>query len=76
MAIGGSEPISELEALQLKANSITDESLESTRRMIQLVEEVFSIVNFSSNNSYIAMYKELSNLLNSPFLNLRGPRNE
>ena len=32
--------LSELESLQLKANKITDESLESTRRMIQLCEEV------------------------------------
>ena len=32
--------LSELESLQLKANKITDESLESTRRMINLCEEV------------------------------------
>lgn len=31
--------LSELESLQLKANKITDESLESTRRMINLCEE-------------------------------------
>jgi len=32
-------PLTELESLQLKANTITDESLESTRRMIHLCEE-------------------------------------
>lgn len=32
-------PLTELESLQLKANNITDESLESTRRMITLCEE-------------------------------------
>ena len=33
-------PLTELESLQLKSNQITDESLESTRRMIQLCEDV------------------------------------
>ena len=33
-------PLTELESLQLKANQITDESLDSTRRMIILCEEV------------------------------------
>ena len=33
-------PLTELESLQLKANQITDDSLESTRRMIQLCEDV------------------------------------
>ena len=33
-------PLTELESLQLKANQVTDESLESTRRMIQLCEDV------------------------------------
>ena len=33
-------PLTELESLQLKANQITDESLESTRRMITLCEDV------------------------------------
>ena len=33
-------PLSELESLQLKANQVTDESLDSTRRMIQLCEDV------------------------------------
>ncbi len=33
-------PLTELESLQLKANTITDESLDSTRRMIQLCEDV------------------------------------
>lgn len=32
-------PLTELEGLQLKANQITDESLDSTRRMIQLCED-------------------------------------
>ena len=35
-----SEGLSELEALQIKANSVVDESLESTRRMIAMCEEV------------------------------------
>ena len=33
-------PLTELESLQLKANQVTDESLESTRRMIALCEDV------------------------------------
>ena len=37
---GDGPQLSELESLQLKANKITDESLESTRRMINLCEEV------------------------------------
>ena len=36
----GGPQLSELESLQLKANQVTDESLESTRRMISLCEEV------------------------------------
>jgi len=32
-------PLTELESLQLKANQVTDESLESTRRMIALCED-------------------------------------
>ena len=36
----GGPQLSELESLQLKANKITDDSLESTRRMITLCEEV------------------------------------
>lgn len=32
-------PLTELESLQLKANQVTDESLESTRRMISLCED-------------------------------------
>ena len=35
-------PMTELESLQLKANNITDESLDSTRRMIALCEDVSS----------------------------------
>ena len=37
---GDGPQLSELDSLQLKANKITDESLESTRRMINLCEEV------------------------------------
>ncbi|KPI92341.1 Synaptosomal-associated protein 25 [Papilio xuthus] len=33
-------PRSELEQLQMRAGQVTDESLESTRRMMQLCEEV------------------------------------
>ena len=33
-------PLTELESLQLKANQVTDDSLESTRRMITLCEDV------------------------------------
>jgi hypothetical protein len=32
-------PLTELESLQLKCNEITDDSLESTRRMKNLCEE-------------------------------------
>ena len=35
-------PLTEIESLQLKANQVTDESLESTRRMIALCEDVSS----------------------------------
>ena len=38
-------PLTELESLQLKANQITDESLESTRRMITLCEDVSLVFN-------------------------------
>ena len=37
-------PPTELESLQLKANQVTDESLESTRRMISLCEDVSNII--------------------------------
>ena len=44
MASNGMEddgpPLTELESLQLKANAVTDDSLESTRRMIALCEDV------------------------------------
>ena len=33
-------PLTDLERLQLKANHVTDESMESTRRMVVLCEEV------------------------------------
>ena len=35
-----SEGMTELDTLQIKANSVVDESLESTRRMIAMCEEV------------------------------------
>ena len=38
-------PLTELESLQLKANQTTDESLESTRRMIALCEDVSYFYN-------------------------------
>jgi hypothetical protein len=37
---GGESALTDLEVLQMRANEITDDSLESTRRMVQLVEEV------------------------------------
>ena len=46
----GGPQLSELESLQLKANQVTDESLESTRRMISLCEEVGQ--NFSMGIIY------------------------
>ena len=45
----GGPQLSELESLQLKANKITDESLESTRRMITLCEEVGQITFYYDN---------------------------
>ncbi|XP_043223492.1 synaptosomal-associated protein 25-like isoform X1 [Amphibalanus amphitrite] len=39
MAADAEQPRSELEQLQQKANQVTDESLESTRRMLALCEE-------------------------------------
>ena len=45
----GGPQLSELESLQLKANKITDESLESTRRMITLCEEVGQITFYYHN---------------------------
>ena len=47
---GGGPQLSELESLQLKANQITDESLESTRRMISLCEEVSLLKNWLSKS--------------------------
>ena len=54
---GDGPQLSELESLQLKANKITDESLESTRRMINLCEEV-SPKKFLAK--YSAMYLKRS----------------
>ena len=48
----GGPQLSELESLQLKANKITDESLESTRRMITLCEEVGQITFYYHNLWY------------------------
>ncbi len=36
------KPKTELEAIQMQANQVTDESLESTRRMLAMCEEVNS----------------------------------
>ena len=44
-----SEGVTELESLQIKANSVVDESLESTRRMIALCEEV----SYSHNKTWL-----------------------
>lgn len=40
MGDGVGEPRSDLQELQFKANQVTDETLESTRRMLSLCEEV------------------------------------
>ena len=48
-------PLTELESLQLKANQVTDESLESTRRMIALCEDVSKF----SRLLWIKLYKYL-----------------
>jgi synaptosomal-associated protein 25 len=40
MAQNDGQPLTDLQALQMKANQVTDESLESTRRMVQLAEDV------------------------------------
>lgn len=37
------KPKTELETIQMQANQVTDDSLESTRRMLALCEEVSSI---------------------------------
>ena len=49
------KPKTELEAIQMQANQMTDESLESTRRMMALCEEVnkLTILSQFSNNFYI-----------------------
>ena len=64
MATNGMEddgpPLTELESLQLRANATTDDSLESTRRMIALCEDVSQTntswidhTNLSLNNIFI-----------------------
>ena len=45
-------PLTELESLQLKANQVTDESLESTRRMISLCEDVSKIFVQITDHTY------------------------
>ena len=52
-------PLTELESLQLKANQVTDESLESTRRMIQLCEDV----SLSDHSFYQSTVGSTINLL-------------
>ncbi|MPC10072.1 Synaptosomal-associated protein 25 [Portunus trituberculatus] len=39
MGDGSGEPRSDLQELQFKSNQVTDETLESTRRMLSLCEE-------------------------------------
>ena len=52
-------PLTELESLQLKANQVTDDSLESTRRMIQLCEDV-SLSDHSFDQSTVGFYNQLT----------------
>lgn len=55
MATTQNEPqLSELESLQLKANQMTDESLESTRRMITLCEDVSDKKRFRAVCFYLS----------------------
>jgi len=42
-------PKTELQELQMKANQTTDDSLESTRRMLALCEEVSHVISFAYN---------------------------
>lgn len=43
-------PFTELESLQLKTNQMTDDSLASTRRMIQMCEEVRGKLRFCNES--------------------------
>ena len=45
--------LSDLEALQMRANAVTDESLESTRRMMAMCEEV----NASFSNTGVSFFE-------------------
>lgn len=67
---GGEGPsgLTDLEALQLRANAITDDSLESTRRMVQMVEEVRG--NTLSSSIVITNWRLLSLFFSSylPFI--------
>ena len=56
----GGPQLSELESLQLKANQVTDESLESTRRMIQLCEEVGTDLYFQIQWQSIQNFEKLT----------------
>ena len=56
----GGPQLSELESLQLKANQVTDESLESTRRMIQLCEEVGTDFYFQIQWQSIQNFEKLT----------------
>ena len=49
-------PLTDLERLQLKANQVTDESLESTRRMVVLCEEVRPISLSINDLTLILIY--------------------
>ena len=58
-------PLTELESLQLKANQVTDESLESTRRMIALCEDVSNhFFNFRTYKNQSLSHKCKINIKN------------
>ena len=51
-----SEGLSELQSVQMKANSVVDESLDSTRRMIAMCEEVshvWLVVRFFATQDWL-----------------------
>lgn len=47
MGDGSGEPRSDLQELQFKSNQVTDETLESTRRMLSLCEEVSPVLSLN-----------------------------
>lgn len=56
MGDGAGEPRTELQELQFKSNQCTDETLESTRRMLSLCEEVrFFLSRLSSFLFYLVL---------------------